>query len=110
MDAVDETIIYLSRTKILLLLLGAFAFVAAGIWMFSLGDASIQSQRRFNEPLYVRGLGLAAILFFGSCGLYALKKLFDRKPALVFNSSGIVDNASSVAAGLIPWSDVVSAG
>ncbi len=109
MDSSDETIIELSKTKIVLLLLGAAAFVAAGIWMFSLDDASIHSHRRFNDPLYVHGLGLVSIVFFGSCGLYALKKLFDKKPALVFNNSGIVDNASSVSPGFIPWSEVVGA-
>lgn len=109
MDSSDETIVELSKTKIVLLLLGASAFVAAGIWMFSLDDASIQSQRRFNDPMYVHGLGLVSIVFFGLCGLFALKKLFDKKPGLVFNDSGIVDNASSVAAGFIPWSEVVGA-
>jgi hypothetical protein len=109
MDSSDETIIEVSKTKIVLLLLGAAAFVAIGIWMLSLDDASIRSHRRFNDPLYVHGLGVVSIVFFGSCGLYALKKLFDKKPGLVFNSSGIVDNASSVSAGLIPWSDVLGA-
>lgn len=109
MDASDETIIELSKRKIVLLLLGAFAFVAAGIWMLTLDDASIQSRRGVNDPLYVHGLGLVAIVFFGLCGLYALKKLFDKKPALVFNNSGIVDNVSSVSAGFIPWSEVVGA-
>jgi hypothetical protein len=105
----DETIIALGKTKIALLLLGACVFVAVGIWMFSLDDASIQSRRRFNDPVYVHGLGLVSIVFFGSCGLYALKKLFDKKPALIFNNSGIVDNASSASAGFIPWSEVVGA-
>ncbi|HEX8492494.1 MAG TPA: STM3941 family protein [Pyrinomonadaceae bacterium] len=109
MDSSDETIIKLSKTKIVLLLLGAFAFVAAGIWMLSLDGASIQSHRRFNDPTYVHGLGLVSIVFFGSCGLYALKKLFDKKPALVFNNSGITDNASGVSAGFIPWSEVLGA-
>lgn len=77
--------------------------------MLTLDDASIQARRRFNDPVYVHGLGLVAIVFFGSCGLYALKKLFDKKPALVFNNSGIVDNASSASAGLIPWSEIVGA-
>jgi hypothetical protein len=49
------------------------------------------------------------ILIFGLCLLVGLKMLFDKKPALVFNSSGIVDNASDVAAGFIPWSEIVGA-
>lgn len=107
MDSGDETIIALSKKKIVLILLGACVFVAAGVWMFSLDDASIQSGRRFNDPLYVHGLGLASIVFFGGCGLFALTKLFDKKPALVLTNSGFVDNSSSAAAGFIPWSEVV---
>jgi hypothetical protein len=109
MDSGDEIIIKLSKMKIGLLLLAASAFVAAGIWMLSLDDASIQSRRRFNDPVYVRGLGIVSIVFFGACGLVALKKLFDKRPGLVFNNSGIVDNASSISAGFIPWSEVLGA-
>jgi hypothetical protein len=109
MDSRDETVIKLSKTKIMLLLVGASVFVAAGIWMFSLDDASIRSRRGYNDPLLVHGIGLAAIIFFGIFGLYALKKLFDRKPALIFNNSGIVNNASSVSAGFIPWSEIEGA-
>jgi hypothetical protein len=109
MDSRDETVIKLSKKKLMLLLLGASAFVAAGIWMLSLDDATIQSRRSLNDPVFVHGLGLASIVFFGICGLYALKKLFDKKPGLIFNSYGIVNNASSVSAGFIPWSEILGA-
>ncbi|HEV2764159.1 MAG TPA: STM3941 family protein [Pyrinomonadaceae bacterium] len=111
MDSTDEKIIELSRKKLGLLLLGACVFVALGAWLLSLDEASIRSQRGFllffNDPTYARVLGLLSIVFFGICGLFAFKKLFDKKPGLVFNNFGIVDNASGVAAGLIPWSEVV---
>ena len=108
-DSGDETIIAVSRMKMVPLLLGTFAFVAAGIWMLTLDDATIQTRRGLGDPLYVRGLGVVAILFFGIFGLYAIKKLFDKKPALIFNNSGMVDNVSSAAAGFIPWSEILSA-
>jgi hypothetical protein len=109
MNSRDETIIGLGKTKLMLHLLGASVFVAAGIWMFSLDDASLLSRRRPADPVYVHGLGLVAIVFFGIFWLYLVKKLFDKKPALIFNNSGIVDNASSVSPGFIPWSEVVGA-
>jgi hypothetical protein len=109
MDSNDERIIKTSKRKIVLLLLGACVFVAIGIWMFSRDDASIQSGRSMNDPMLVHGLGLVAIVFFGIFGLVGLKKLFDNKPALILNNSGVIDNASSVSAGFIPWSDVVGA-
>jgi hypothetical protein len=109
MDAGDVTIIELGKRKLLPGLLGASVFVAAGIWLFSLDDAEIQSRRSFNDPVAVHAFGLVSIVFFGSIALYLLKKLCDRKPALIFNSTGIVDNASSVSPGFIPWTDVAGA-
>lgn len=113
MNPTDETIIELSRKKLILLILGSCAFVALGAWLLSCDAAEIESGRSFrffyNEPLVVYGAGLAAILFFGAGGLYGLIKLFDKKPGLILNSSGLVDNASAVAAGFIPWSEVLGA-
>lgn len=102
----DKKIIELSKKKIFLIILGSCAFVALGIWLYSLDAATIRALRRFNNPVLVHGIGLVSIVFFGLCGLYALIKLFDKKPGLVFSNSGIVDNASGVSAGLIPWSEV----
>lgn len=111
MNSTDETIVELSKTKILLALLGAGAFVAAGVYWLSLDENAIRSQRGFrflfNNPTYVYLVGTAAIILFGFLGLLALTKLFNRKPGLAFNNVGIVDNASSLSVGLIPWSDVV---
>jgi hypothetical protein len=111
MDSSDETIIELSKKKILLGLLGASAFVAAGIWMFTLDEANILSERSyrlfFNNPTYVYGLGLVSIVLFGLLALFFFKKLFDKKPGLIFSASGIVDNASAVSAGFISWSELI---
>lgn len=114
MNPTDETIIELSRTKLVLLVLGSCAFVAAGVWLLSFDAAEVRAGRSFrfffNDPTVVYGAGLASIVLFGACALYGVRKMFDRKPGLVLNSDGIVDNASAVAAGFIPWSEVVGAG
>jgi len=110
MDTSDEKIIELSKTKIALAILGTCAFVAIGIWFLSLDEAIIRTSSSyrllFNEPMYARGLGIVAIVVFGALALFFFKKLFDKKPGLVLNNSGIVDNASAVAAGFIPWSEI----
>lgn len=110
MESTDETIIELSRAKLVRLILASCAFVALGAWLLSFDADEIRSGRSFGflyySPPLVYGLGLAAIVFFGFCGLYGARKMFDRKPGLVLNSSGLVDNASGVAAGFIPWSEV----
>lgn len=114
MNTKDETVIGLSKGKIALITLGAGAFVAAGLWLLSFDAVAIRSGRSFrafgNDPLIARGFGVVAVGFFGLCGLYGVKKLFDRSPGLIFNESGIIDNASGVAAGFIPWSEVVGSG
>lgn len=90
--------IQLSRIKIALLLTGALAFVALGAWLF------------FRPPgfgLKAQLAGAAAVLFFGLCAVYAAIKFFDRKPGLVLDTLGIMDNSSAIAAGFIPWGDIV---
>jgi hypothetical protein len=113
-ETTDETVIELSRKKLVLLVLGSCGFVALGAWLLSLDADEIRAGRSFtlffNEPTYVLVLGVAAILFFGACGVYGLLKMFDKKPGLVLNSEGIVDNASGAAVGFIPWNEVIGAG
>ena len=111
LNSTDETVVELSKTKILLAILGAGVFLAVGAYWLSLDEDSIRSQRGFrflfNDPTYVYAVGIMAIVLFGFLGLLALTKLFNRKPGLIFSNVGIVDNASSLSVGLIPWSDVV---
>jgi hypothetical protein len=109
MSTPEQTIVELSRKKIILCVLGSCIFVASGIWMVSLGDDSILSMSRLRSPTYVHGVGIASIVLFGFFGTVALTKLLDRKPGLTFNAAGIIDNSSGVSAGLIPWSEIMGA-
>lgn len=106
----NKTIIELSKKKISLHILLAGAFVALGAWLYSLDAEFIQSMRRFNSPLFVHSIGLATMILFGIFGGFTTWKLFDKKPGLELDSFGIIDNASALAAGLIPWTDVVDTG
>jgi hypothetical protein len=108
-STIDQTIIELSRRKIGLIIIGSCAFVAIGIWLFSIDPASIRALPRGSNPTFVHSIGLASVVFFGLCAIAAIPKLFDKKPGLVFASSGIIDNASSVSAGLIPWAEIIGA-
>ena len=114
MNPADETIIELSKWKIALLVLGSCGFVAAGVWFLYVDAAAIRTGRSYrffgHDPLVVRAFGVVTVGFFGLCALYGLRKLFDRRPGLIFNNSGIVDNASAVSPGFIPWSEVVGSG
>lgn len=110
MTSRSKTTIELSKKKITLQILLACVFVALGGWLFSLDAEFIQSMRRFNSPFFVHSIGLASMILFGFFGGFATWKLFDKKPGLVLDGFGIIDNASGLAAGLIPWTDVVDTG
>jgi hypothetical protein len=107
----DETVIELSKTKIILTIVGSAVFVAIGIWLLTINAADISQGRSFrlffNSPLFARALGVLSIAFFGLTGIFGIRKFFDKRPGLILDSSGITDNASAAAAGFIPWSDVI---
>jgi hypothetical protein len=100
-SADDQIAIALSKGKLILLTFGAFLFVVGGIWLFDIAD----TQSRY-PPIFVKGISVLEIGFFGLCGVYALLKLFDGSPGLVLDSEGMIDNSSAVAAGRIAWRDI----
>jgi hypothetical protein len=110
MTANDETVIELDRRKIVLGFVGTVVFVAVGIWLVMLDDSRVASGKSFrllmNSPLLAHALGVVSILFFGALGVFLVKKVFDKKPGLVFSAGGLLDNAGATAAGLIPWEDI----
>ncbi|BBB65932.1 hypothetical protein UNDYM_1679 [Undibacterium sp. YM2] len=103
----DEKRIALSKSKLRLLFVGAVLFVAMGIWMVQLDVADIEAHSRYNNPVMMHGIGVVAILFFGLCAVFGARKLLDNRPGLILNSTGLLDNSSAVAAGFVPWSEVV---
>jgi len=94
-------VIPLSKGKIIRLALGAVVFVALGIWLYLNAD---HIPRR--NPLYIKVVAVACVSFFGLCGVYASRKLFDPAPGLIIDAEGIVDNSSGISAGRIPWSEI----
>ena len=100
----DQKTVEYNKKKVVLLTLGACAFVLIGVWMFSLDDAEIAAQRR--KPFLVHGVGLLSILFFGGAGVLGIKNALMKRPALIFNSSGIQYNAAGFPTEVIPWSDI----
>ena len=106
MEIVEEKVIGISKVKTLLILLGALAFVVLGVWFLTLDTQAIEAQRKFNSPVLVYGIGGVAIAFFGACGIFAVKKLFDSSPGLVLNRQGLTDNSSAISVGFVPWSEV----
>lgn len=108
MELANERIIELSKVKIVLLLVGAAAFLALGIWIMTLDATTLASLHR--SPIVLQVIGVGSFFVFGAAAFYGVMKLLDTKPGLIFNSEGVVDNSSGVAAGLIPWSEISGVG
>jgi len=100
----EQIEIPLSKNKLTLMLIGSFAFVAAGLW-FVIKPPTI-SNPIIGNPTLILTVGIAAILFFGLCAFYVAKKLPDKTPGLIINDKGVTDNSGGVSVGLIPWSDI----
>ena len=95
------TVVYYSRRKVFLILLGSMGFVGLGGWLTSLWWESMGS-------ILFAVAGLAGVLFFGACGAYALYRLLFPRPALVIGHEGIVDNASALGVGFLRWDEIES--
>ncbi|SFU66735.1 hypothetical protein SAMN05216480_11259 [Pustulibacterium marinum] len=101
----DRIEIPLSKTKLLLLLLGGIGFVVLGTWF------TIHPEQ-FKTPLFqssevIRMSGIASIVFFGVCVVFIFKKLFDKKVGLIMDENGITDHSSGTSVGLIEWDDII---
>lgn len=96
-----EIKIQLNKTKISLLFLGSIGFVALCFWLIHVSET-------LDNPLEVKIISVIGIIFFGLCGIYAFAKLFDKKPGLVINDEGIIDNSTAVCAGLIKWENITN--
>ena len=95
------TVIPRSKGKTTLLLLGAAAFAAVGVWLYVNAD-----HIPHRNPSYVRVVAVACVAFCGLGGVYASRKLFDSAPGLIIDAEGLVDNSSSISAGRIRWSEI----
>jgi hypothetical protein len=104
MTQTEKIEIPLSKKKILLLFFGAITFVVIGV--FFLINPSMFINDMARNPTIIFIAGLASVLFFGLCAIFAFRKLFDKKVGLVINREGIIDNSNGVSAGLVLWSDI----
>jgi hypothetical protein len=106
----NRTEIPFNRFKIILLLIGALAFVAIGIWFIIEPETLISEygrRRYLQNPDIIRLLGIACTLFFGTAGFYITRKLFNKKIGLIIDSTGITDNSNALDFGLIEWNDIL---
>lgn len=81
------------------LLFKALIFVALGILIISI-------DKNPREQLIINTVGWVSVICFGFGILIIAKKIIDRDPGLIINSTGVTDNSSILPCGFIPWSDI----
>lgn len=95
----EELVIYPKRGRMLGLGLISLLFSMFGLLFILLliaGEASIGTGL----------IGLVALVFFGLCAIYLIKRAIVHLPALIISPEGITDNSSYIGAGLIEWKDL----
>ncbi|MEM9141583.1 MAG: STM3941 family protein [Bacteroidota bacterium] len=100
----DRIEIQLSKTKILILLVGSIVFVVLG-GLFLLSPEKFESPI-FRNPAAIRVVGIASAAFFGICSIFITRKLFNNGIGLQIDDDGIIDNSNSTSIGLIEWADI----
>ncbi len=95
--------IQLSKTKLILTFLGSCLFVVLAIFL-------VKNPENFRNANVVmtRLVGILGICFFGLIVLTVPRKLFDKKPGLILDENGIIDNSSMKGFGTILWKDIIS--
>jgi len=98
----DTIVIPFSKKKILLKSLMSLAFVAMGVLLI----AVIANDQTRWPPLLIQAIGGLNILFFGVAAIAYLRLLFVKKPGIVLNDEGIINNSSYLSTGLLKWDDI----
>jgi hypothetical protein len=93
----DRFEVPLHRMKLLGHCLGAWAFVALGVFLI---------REPTRHGLWAQLMGALAVAFFGAVGVSVLFRLLRPGPAIAIDSDGILDDASGVSLGLIRWDQV----
>ena len=104
-DTSGKIVIQLSKSKLLLMFLGAATFAGIGFW-FLTAPPKIDLPL-FGNPTIIFVVGLASILFFGIMGFFIIKMLGDKSPGLVISDEGVFDNSSALSVGLVLWTDIL---
>jgi hypothetical protein len=88
----DAVVIYSSRAKVRLLVLGAVVFLTLGGVFWKTGKINNQ-------------MGLTACVFFGAWLGFGLVMLSRKRPALIINSVGILDQSSTLGGYALRWDE-----
>lgn len=105
MNQEKEIIIPLNKQKLTLFLLLSLGFVGGSIWF--LLNPPTGNNELLHDPSVVKKIGGVCLFAFGVSAVIFIMKLMDKKPGMIINEDGIIDNVSAIAIGKIPWEDIM---
>lgn len=100
-DTMERVEIPLSRVKISAGIVVALLAFLASVWLWK--DPAVPHQ----NSTWVQFWAMGGMIFCGFAGLFLTRKLFDFAPGLIIDSIGIIDGASGVGVGRVPWTDII---
>lgn len=59
------------------------------------------------NPTLVRAIGIGSAVLMAMLGFLFAKQMASKKPGLILNAEGFIDNSSDAAAGLVAWEDII---
>lgn len=105
MNPGDQPItIPLNKSKLIIMLVGALAFVGIGCWFVI--DPPVIKNSYWGNPARLAIIGYASLVFFGIVAFVLIRKIPDTKPGLIIDDSGLHDNSGGLSAGHILWTDI----
>ena len=104
MNNTDSIIIPFNKNKIIKLLIASVVFIAAGFWLL-LYKYDL-SGTMFGDPIMVKTISVFCMLFFSFAGVFLIKRLRAKKPALIIDETGITNYVSNISGMHIPWGDI----
>lgn len=93
--------IQISKTKVLLLILGCLTFVVLSLWLWNISDHQVR-----RSPTMMKIVSILGVSFFGLGLVVGAKKLFDKRPGLIVNDSGIQNNLGIGKGLFVSWKNM----
>ncbi|UUF13223.1 MULTISPECIES: STM3941 family protein [Flavobacterium] len=104
MEDKESIEVFGSTGKLIKLLFFSILFLIVSLWIL-VYQPTVRNAVVNN--FIIKNVASILGLFMGLFGIYfSTKKLFDKKPVVVIDAIGIIDNSSAVSLGRILWEDI----
>ncbi|ASE62751.1 STM3941 family protein [Chryseobacterium indologenes] len=100
----DRIELYSSKKKSLILLIGSLTFIVLGFWL--LLEAENLTSMRARSPIFIRGIGIATILFCGFGIFIGIKRMIKSEIILIIDNKGLNVNPKKSLTEFIKWNEI----